>query len=172
MGLFSKLRKKEESKEERRISIHEEAGCIYSPVNGKTAALESLQDGMFSEKILGDGIAVTPSDGEFTAPVTGTVESAFPTGHAYGIRTESGVEILIHIGLDTVELNGKGFQSHVQQGQKVKAGDPIATVDLDAVKNGGYPTETMVIVTSGNKIVERVSSDMPVNSGDQLLKVQ
>lgn len=172
MGLFSKLMKKEEKKEERTISIREEAGCVYSPVNGRAAALESLDDGMFSEKILGDGAAVTPSDGEFVSPVTGTVETAFPTGHAYGIRTDSGLEILIHIGIDTVALNGKGFQARVQQGQKVKAGDPIASVDLDTVRNAGYPVETMVIVTSGNGILERISAAAQVSAGDKLFKVE
>ena len=172
MGLFSKLMKKEEKKEERTISIREEAGCVYSPVNGRAAALESLDDGMFSEKILGDGVAVTPSDGEFVSPVTGTVETAFPTGHAYGIRTDSGLEILIHIGIDTVALNGKGFQARVQQGQKVKAGDPIASVDLDTVRNAGYPVETMVIVTSGNGILERISPAAQVSAGDKLFKVK
>ena len=172
MGLFDKFRKKEESKEERIINIQEEEGAVYSPVNGQAAVLESLNDGMFSEKILGDGMVVTPSDGEFISPVTGTVETAFPTGHAYGIKTESGLEILIHIGIDTVTLNGKGFRSHVRQGQKVKAGELIASVDLDVIKNAGCPVETMVIVTSGNEILERASADTRINAVDKLFKVK
>lgn len=110
MSLFGKFLKREDSGDGGTVSIEEEQGIVYSPVNGKVITLESVDDGMFSEKILGDGMAVVPSDGNFIAPVSGTVESAFPTGHAYGIKTDSGLEVLIHIGLDTVNLNGKGFR--------------------------------------------------------------
>lgn len=170
MGLFGKLLKKEDSKNKGSVSIQEEQGIVYSPVNGKVIALESLDDGMFSEKILGDGIAIVPSDGNFIAPVSGTLESAFPTGHAYGIKTDSGLEVLIHIGLDTVSLNGKGFRPQVQQGEKVKAGDKLAEVDLDVIKEAGYPTETMIIVTSGNKVTGMAAAGTEVKAGEKLFE--
>lgn len=171
MGLFGNFLKKEDKKGTK-VSINEKEGVIYAPVNGKAATLEALDDGMFSEKIMGDGIVIAPSDGEFISPVSGTVESVFPTGHAYGIRTVSGIEVLIHIGLDTVSLNGKGFKAHVTQGQKVSAGDRLATVDLNAVKNAGYRVETIVIVTSENEIIDRISADTVVKVGEKLLDLE
>lgn len=172
MSLFGKFLKKEENGSRETVSIQEEQGVIYSPVNGKVISLESVDDGMFSEKILGDGMAVVPADGNFIAPVSGTVESAFPTGHAYGIRTDSGVEIMIHIGLDTVNLNGKGFQPQVRQGEEVKAGDKLAEVDLDVIRKAGYQTETMIIVTSGNQVTGIVAADTEIKAGEKLFKIK
>lgn len=172
MGLFSKLFKNEESTGTEKISVSEEKGCIYSPADGKAVALETLGDGMFSEKILGDGVAVAPSEGKFFAPISGTVETVFPTGHAYGITSADGVEILLHIGLDTVALDGKGFQAHVKQGQQVNAGDLLATVDLDAVKKEGYRVETMVIVTSGNTVENRIDADAEVKAGEKIFETK
>lgn len=147
------------------------AGRICAPVNGTVKCLESVNDGMFSEKIMGDGIVVIPSDGNFYSPVTGILESVFPTGHAYGIRTEAGEEILIHIGLDTVELKGNGFQAHVKQGQKIHMGDPLATVDLEKVKASGYSTATMVIVTSGQAILSRARENMDIHAREPLMEL-
>lgn len=172
MGFLERILKNKEDKETPKISINEEAGKLYAPVSGKVVALESLNDGMFSEKIMGDGIAITPLDGEIVSPVSGKIESVFPTGHAYGIRTNSGIEILVHIGLDTVNLNGEGFQSHVKQGQKVNAGEKIATVDLDSVKNAGYSVETIIIVTSENEIEKRISEGKDVKTGEKILDLK
>lgn len=163
MRLFGR-KKKEETKFEK--------NCVYVPVNGKTATLESLEDGMFSEKMMGDGIAVIPSDGKFTVPIGGTVKAAFPTGHAYGILTDDGAEVLIHIGIDTVELEGKGFRPHVKQGQRVSVGDKLVTVDLDVVKDGGYQTAAIVIVTSGNQIKDRAAKDIDVQRNDKLMELE
>lgn len=162
MGVFDLFRKKETEVED---------SCIYSPVAGRAATLESLQDGMFSEKILGDGIVVIPSDGEFKAPVSGVLESAFPTGHAYGIRTESGKEILIHIGLDTVAMKGEGFHTYVKQGQEVTVGDKLVSVDLQAIEKAGYSPATMVIVTSQNKIGYRVPEGSLVKVCEKLMEL-
>ena len=138
--------------------------CVYAPVNGKTASLESLEDGMFSEKIMGDG--------NFKSPVAGTVKAAFPTGHAYGFLTDDGKEVLLHIGIDTVELNGKGFRPHVKQGQKVSVGDKLVTVDLDVIKEGGYPSEAILIVTSGNSIKNRIPENTEVQAEDSLMELE
>ncbi|WP_346683741.1 PTS sugar transporter subunit IIA [Anaerostipes butyraticus] len=146
--------------------------CVYAPVNGKTASLESLEDGMFSEKIMGDGIVVVPSDGNFKSPVAGTVKAAFPTGHAYGFLTDDGKEVLLHIGIDTVELNGKGFRPHVKQGQKVSVGDKLVTVDLDVIKEGGYPSEAILIVTSGNSIKNRIPENTEIQAEDSLMELE
>lgn len=160
MRLFGRKKKEEKVFEE---------GCVYAPVNGTTASLESLEDGMFSEKMMGDGIVVAPSDGNFRSPVKGTVKAAFPTGHAYGILTDDEKEVLVHIGIDTVELNGKGFKAHVKQGQKVSVGDKLATVDLDVIREGGYPTDTIIIVTSGNLIKDRIAQNTEVQAGEHKL---
>lgn len=172
MSLFGKFLKREDSGDGGTVSIEEEQGIVYSPVNGKVITLESVDDGMFSEKILGDGMAVVPSDGNFIAPVRGTVESAFPTGHAYGIKTDSGLEVLIHIGLDTVNLNGKGFRPQVRQGEKVKAGDKLAEVDLEVIRKAGYPTETMIIVTSGNQVTGIAAPSAEIKAGEKLFETK
>lgn len=163
VGLFDTLKKKQ---------LTEEDSCIYSPVDGEAVTLESLQDGMFSEKIMGDGIAVIPSSGEFRVPVSGTMVSVFPTGHAYGIKTASGKEVLVHIGLDTVEMKGEGFQPHVKQGQKVNQGDKMVSVDLQAVKRAGYSAVTSIVVTSQNTIKERASANSLVKACDKLLELE
>ena len=172
MSFFDKLLKKEEKNNSAAVHIQEDKGCIYSPVNGKVISLEKLDDGMFSEKILGDGIAVIPSDGSFIAPVSGSVETAFPTGHAYGIKTDDGVEILIHIGIDTVQMNGRGFQAFAKQGDRIKAGDKLAQVNLESIKKAGYPIETMIIVTSGNEIIRTADKDTQIKAGAKLLEVK
>ena len=124
---------------------------ISSPVNGKVIPLEEVKDPTFSQKILGDGFAVEPADGTVKAPVDGTVSVAFETGHAVGITAENGTEILIHIGIDTVDMNGTGFRMMVRDGQKVKKGDILVEADLEEIRKAGKDTAVMVIFTSGEK---------------------
>ena len=107
---------------------------------------------MFSSKVLGDGFAIDPASGTVKAPVDGTVTVAYPTGHAFGIRTEGGMEILIHIGIDTVELNGEGFKTYVEQGQRIRKGELLAEVDLDKVKERGKDPVTMILFPSGEQM--------------------
>lgn len=125
---------------------------ILSPATGRLLPLEHVKDEMFASKVLGDGFAVDITEGTIVAPVDGTVAAACDTGHAVGIRTEDGKEILIHIGIDTVELGGKGFDLHVSQGQKVKKGDLLVKVDLDEVRRAGKDLTTMVILTTGGRV--------------------
>ncbi|HJD46079.1 MAG TPA: sucrose-specific PTS transporter subunit IIBC [Candidatus Mediterraneibacter norfolkensis] len=127
---------------------------ISSPVNGKVIPLEEVKDPTFSQKILGDGVAVEPADGTVKAPVDGTVSVAFETGHAVGITAENGTEILIHIGIDTVDMNGTGFRMMVRDGQKVKKGDILVEADLEEIRKAGKDTAVMVILTSGEKTGE------------------
>ena len=124
---------------------------ITSPVNGKVIPLEEVNDLTFSKKILGDGFAVEPSDGTVKAPVDGTVNVAFETGHAVGMTSDTGTEILIHVGVDTVEMNGRGFQMLVKGGQEVKKGDVLVKADLDEIRKAGKETTVMVILTAGEK---------------------
>ncbi|MCR5230718.1 MAG: PTS system trehalose-specific EIIBC component [Solobacterium sp.] len=119
---------------------------------GTLVDITKVSDQVFASKAMGDGFAIEPSDGKIYSPYTGEVTVAFPTGHAYGILTAGGKEVLIHIGIDTVELNGKGFKTHAKQGDRVKQGDLLCEVDLDYVRNQGKPVTTMVIFTDGTKV--------------------
>ena len=135
MGLFS--RKKE---------------TFVCPLAGTLLTLEKVPDEVFAQKMMGDGFAVDPVDGKVYAPVNGVIKAAFPTKHAIGIESKDGIEILIHIGMDTVELNGEGFTSHISEGQKIKQGDLLMEVDLDFVKSKGKPVITPVVFTGGQSV--------------------
>jgi len=118
---------------------------VISPVNGVAVPLEQVPDPVFAEKVLGEGTAVIPADGIFLSPVDGEISSVADTLHAIGFSTEEGLEILMHIGLDTVKLNGEGFTIHVKEGDKVKKGDLVAEVDLAFLKEQGLNTITPII---------------------------
>lgn len=125
---------------------------FVSPMTGEVIPMEQVPDPVFAQKVMGDGFAVLPSDGTVIAPISGTIEAAFPTGHAFGIKSEDGTEILIHIGIDTVNLDGQGFEVMVKQGDEVKQGDILVKVDLDYVKRQGKSIASPVIFTSGETI--------------------
>lgn len=125
---------------------------VYSVADGQVLALEQVKDPVFAQKMMGDGFAVEPANGNIVSPVSGTVSSIFPTKHALGIVTEAGLEVLVHIGLDTVSLEGKPFTVHVAEGQKVAAGDLLVTADLDAIRAAGRETSTVVVFTNGDAI--------------------
>lgn len=123
---------------------------VYSVADGQVVALEQVEDPVFAQKMMGDGFAVEPANGNIVSPVTGTVSSIFPTKHALGLVTDSGLEVLVHIGLDTVSLEGKPFTVHVSEGQKVAAGNLLVTADLDAIREAGRKTSTVVVFTNGD----------------------
>ena len=125
---------------------------VYSVADGQVVALEQVKDPVFAQKMMGDGFAVEPANGNIVSPVSGTVSSIFPTKHALGIVTEPGLEVLVHIGLDTVSLEGKPFTVHVAEGQKVAAGDLLVTADLDAIRAAGREISTVVVFTNGDAI--------------------
>ena len=125
---------------------------VYSVADGEVIALEQVKDPVFSQKMMGDGFAVEPTNGNIVSPVSGTVSSIFPTKHALGLVTEAGLEVLVHIGLDTVSLEGKPFTVHVTEGQKVAAGDLLVTADLDAIREAGRETSTIVVFTNADAI--------------------
>ena len=125
---------------------------VYSVADGQVVALEQVKDPVFAQKMMGDGFAVEPANGNIVSPVSGTVSSIFPTKHALGLVTEAGLEVLVHIGLDTVSLEGKPFTVHVAEGQKVAVGDLLVTADLEAIRAAGRETSTIVVFTNADAI--------------------
>ena len=119
---------------------------IYAPIAGKAVAITEVPDPTFAEGMLGNGIAIEPTDGKVYAPCDATVDMMFDTGHAVSMTTESGIEILVHVGLETVGLEGKPFTVHVQNGDKVKKGQLLIEADLEAIKAAGLPTITPVLI--------------------------
>ena len=157
------------------VEIPEEAAedfSVASPIQGRAVPLSEVKDQTFSSGMLGPGVAVAPAEGPVVSPVDGEVLVAFPTGHAYGLRSASGVELLIHVGMDTVKLDGKGFTPHVKAGDKVRRGTPLVDVDWAAIKAAGYETVTPVVVSNATKF-GGVSETSPteVNLGDAFYSV-
>lgn len=129
-----------------------EVQSIAAPVSGKILPLEEVADPTFASKVLGDGFAVEPETSEVKAPFDGTVQLVYDTGHVVGVISDSGKEVLIHIGIDTVSMNGEGFDIHVKEGQKVKKGDVLVEADLQKIQAAGKATTVMLIVTSGEEV--------------------
>lgn len=160
MGLFDGLFKKKE-----------EGIALGAPMKGKCVSLKEVNDPTFSEEILGKGVAVIPADGTVYAPADGTITTVFPTGHAVGMTTDTGAELLIHVGLDTVKLGGKHFSVKTAADQKVKKGDILVVADVDAIKAEGYDVITPLIVCDpAGYHVESVTG-MEVNAGDCVVKL-
>jgi beta-glucoside PTS system EIICBA component len=146
---------------------------VSSPVTGEVVALSSVKDKVFASGAMGKGVGILPSSGEIYAPFAGTVVTAFPTGHAFGVKSADGVEALIHIGIDTVQLDGKGFTSAVTQGQAVEAGELLAKVDLAAITAAGFDPTTVVVITN----TAQYSAVLPaeghaVNHGDTAILIE
>ena len=147
---------------------------ITSPLAGEVKELSQATDPVFAQGLMGRGVVIVPSQGELVSPVNGRVTVFFPTKHAIGILSDEGVEILMHIGMDTVNLEGKGFEGFVSQGDKVKAGDKLISFDIDMIKKAGYVTETPVIITNSDKYQVEVLEQLPrvVERGSQLMNVK
>lgn len=150
-----------------------EPGVIYSPLSGKVIPLEEVPDDAFAGKVLGDGIAIEPSEGKVFAPFDGTVETLFDTKHAIGLSGKDGLEVLIHVGIDTVSLNGNGFTAHIKDGDTIRKGDLLLEFDMDYIKSQGLNTVTPVLITN----METVASITPENentvqSGQALIRVE
>ncbi|WP_051629506.1 PTS sugar transporter subunit IIA [Lacrimispora aerotolerans] len=127
-------------------SIICEPNTIYSPLKGTVIPLAEVSDPVFAEEVMGPGVGIEPEEGKLYAPVDGEIISVFPTGHAIGMKTADGMEVLLHIGIDTVQLEGDGFQAFVKQGDHVKAGELLVEFDCAKIKEKGYQTTTMVLV--------------------------
>ncbi|MHC0552301.1 PTS sugar transporter subunit IIA [Salinicoccus sp. CNSTN-B1] len=143
---------------------------ITSPLNGEYVQLEDIPDPVFAEKMMGEGFGVDPSDGEVVAPVSGTVMQVFPTNHAVGLRTANGLEVLIHIGLETVAMKGEGFTGHVSEGDSVEKGDPLVTFDMELVKSEANSTISPVIITNSDMLDEfKVEDVTNLNRADTVV---
>jgi len=141
---------------------------IAAALTGKIVNIENVPDQVFSQKMMGDGIAIEPTEGKVVAPMNATVETIFPTKHAIGLKGENGIELLIHVGLDTVNLKGEGFTAHVQAGDKVKAGDVLVEFDLDFIRANAPSTITPIIVTNHDQfeLSARPAEGTAVVAGD------
>lgn len=145
---------------------------IYSPLQGEVIALNKVNDQVFSQEIMGKGIAIIPTENKVVSPVNGKVSVMFPTGHAIGIISEEGVELLIHIGLDTVNLNGQHFNPRVQVGAEVKVGDVLVEFDHEAIKAAGFDIVTPVIITNSKDYFDVVGiEDQYTNPGEEIMAI-
>lgn len=163
MGLFRRANKNLTIK-------NEEKNVVYSPVSGAVVSLEEVNDAVFSQKMMGDGIAVRPDNGEIYAPVSGKVTALFPTLHAIGIEGDDGEDVVIHIGIDTVEFGGRGFTSLISKDDHVKAGQLIMKVDLPLVSQKYDPT-TMVCVENSKDYAMQKCTEPHVSAGETLLRL-
>lgn len=146
---------------------------LYSCLKGETVALENVNDEVFASKAMGDGIAIIPKEGILYAPTDATVAAVFPTGHAIGLKTTNGTELLMHIGINTVEMNGKGFRVLVETGKNVKKGDKLVEFDLETIKEAGYDTTTMMILSDMANVEKITFSDkVTVDSTDWIMKIR
>ena len=183
-GLFTKTEDDTELKEE--FAAQEEAEFashsatpavlagsaeVVSPLAGQVKPLSQATDPVFSSGVMGQGVVIEPSQVELVSPVNGTVTVLFPTKHAVGIVSEEGVEMLMHIGMDTVSLDGKGFESHIKQGDKVVVGQQLISFDMDVIKEAGLVTETPVIITNQDDFQADVEGNLPrdIKRGDVLM---
>jgi len=127
---------------------------VYAVAAGKVIPVTEVKDEMFSEKLMGDGYAVLPIKGEVFAPIAGTIKSIFPTKHAIGIETENGIEVLLHMGVDTVELQGEPFEVLVKENQKVAKGDKVALMDISKIEKAGKATDLIIVFTNQEVVDE------------------
>lgn len=168
---------KKEAKNNSDINLKTEAAkktnvSISAPIKGNIVALADVKDEVFSSESMGKGIAIEPEEGKVYAPADGVISTFFPTGHAIGITTDSGAEILIHVGMDTVEMNGDGFEPQKSQGDKVKKGDLLLKFNIDKIKAAGHPVTTPVIITNSDDYADVIPTNaLKVNSGDELIQI-
>jgi glucose-specific phosphotransferase system IIA component len=145
---------------------------VVSPMDGELVALESINDDVFSKKLVGDGVAIIPSSRMITAPINGIITRIFPTKHAFMITSPNGIEVMVHVGLDTVELNGEGFTCLVKEGESVNQASAILEVDFEFIKSKGKDIVTPIIITSDKNIeIDKHKVGM-IREGESLLKVK
>ncbi|GGF20639.1 PTS glucose transporter subunit IIA [Halobacillus andaensis] len=142
---------------------------VVAPVNGEIVDLKKVPDPVFAEKMMGEGLAIKPADGEVVSPVNGEVVQLFPTNHAVGLKTKSGVEVLIHIGLETVSMEGEGFTAHISQGDKVRAGDKLISFEKGLVEEKAKSTVTPIIITNSNDVNVEVKEETKAAAGTTVL---
>ena len=161
---------KVENKDNKDALVKQEV--IVSPIKGDVLPLSEVKDEVFSQGLLGKGVAIEPKEGKVVAPVDGTLTTLFPTHHALGITSDNGAEILIHVGMDTVQLEGKCFTPKVKQGERVKAGQVLLEFDIKGIKEAGYPVTTPVIVSNSDNYLDIIGTDKKdINTEEDLLTV-
>ncbi|MDO5149532.1 MAG: glucose PTS transporter subunit IIA [Oscillospiraceae bacterium] len=160
-------------KQKKEAENNKNAITLSAHMNGKFVALENVQDEAFSSKVLGEGVAIEPEEGKLYSPCDGKVDMVFDTGHAVSLVSENGCEILLHIGIDTVKLNGRFFETHVSDGQEIHKGDLLISFDLDEIRNAGYQTTTPMIIcnTDDYETVEAVSAEH-VTAGNKIIDIK
>ena len=160
MGLF-----------EKKVVKNEQDYIVYAPVSGEIVKLENVNDPVFSKKVMGDGIAIIPNSKKIYSPVSGIVSMIFPTKHAIGITKDNGLGVILHVGIETVNLKGEGFDLKVSQGQKVKAGELLMNIDLDFISSNCDST-TMIVFESEKPInITNLKEDF-CQAGDSLLQLE
>ena len=144
---------------------------VHSPVKGVCMKLEDVNDPMFADKVLGDGFAVSPMSSIVKSPMEGTIVMFSEDAYAFGIENSQGATVLVHIGIDTVNLKGKGFKALKQEGQTVRVGEPVVEMDLDMLKETGYDLTTMIVFTTGEKIRSINKINEIVDNDDVILTI-
>jgi sugar PTS system EIIA component len=164
-NLFDKLFGRKEIKKEE---------VLLAPLTGKIVSIEDVPDPTFSQKMMGDGIAIDPTEGMVVSPVNGEIVQFFHTKHAIGIQSETGAEILIHVGLETVSMNGEGFEGYVNVGDKVKAGDKLLSFDLDLIKEKAASTITPIVITNSDAVdsIDKRAGTDAVQGETSLLQIK
>lgn len=145
---------------------------VFSPVDGQIVTLESVDDEVFSQKMVGDGVAVMPVSNQFTAPIDGVVSKIFSTNHAYSIKSDKDLEVMVHIGLETVALEGKGFTRIANEGDAVKSGDLIIEADLAYIKEHAKDIITPILITDESDATEIEKKYAIVKEGDKIMEVK
>ena len=164
MGLFDKLFRKEPT-----FQIEAEPKTLYLPIAGEVIPLREIGDGVFSDEVLGKGFGIRPCEQTAYAPVSGSVTSIADTKHAIGLLSDDGIEVLIHVGMDTVEMNGESFSVLVKEGQKVACGQPILKFDVKKIEAAGHPTTTAVVVTNSDDYSD--VSLLSIGSKEKLISI-
>ena len=165
-------KQKEKALPEKQVQTDGRIISVFAPVEGEAVELSEVEDEVFSREVLGKGIAIKPVNGRVYAPADGVISTLFATGHAVGITTDSGAELLIHIGMDTVKLEGKGFYPKKKEGDRVKKGELLLEFDLEMITKEGFSATTPIIVTNTDAYVDVVPALFGrVKPGDMLLKI-
>lgn len=156
------------------LGIKEKNVEIIAPLTGQIVMIENVPDPVFSQKLMGDGIAILPDEGLVVSPFDGEVVQVFHTKHALGLRTNYGMELLIHIGLETVQLKGEGFEVHVKEGQIIKTGEKLVTFDIDFIKDKVPSMISPIVITNSDWVdsLDKASNTHAVIGETQLLKVR
>jgi PTS system glucose-specific IIA component len=145
---------------------------VFSPVDGQVVEIENVDDEVFSTKMVGDGVAVIPMSDTFCAPIDGTISKIFSTNHAYSVRNDKDLEVMVHIGLETVALKGEGFERLANEGDMVKAGDPVIRADLAYIREHAKDIVTPVIISEESDVKEIEKQFKAVKCGDMIMEVK